>query len=319
MIDDLDADLVADPAVAPARLRVLTPRVREALGDPALTVRQWRAGADFWADLVDTKGTVAVLRSPRVELADTSYEGTVDFGDIIEKEVWALELMSAAGVPVPQVLGWGRRQAPDGLSWILLSFVAHDEDPEVPLNRLGELARRLHSIRPNVARLRPPPSWPGYVWERLRQRLEAARKYCTLPPDADLQEGAIGLLAARVGHATSLLHMDLRDVNVCVSKGDIAALIDVANCIVGDPLLELGRVRGYGLLNEEFLAGYGLDLGRLSREELTLLDIYELDTAALLAVVAVEEFDDPGLHRDQSARAEELAARIAGSLSAAVS
>ena len=56
MTDELDADLVADPAEAPARLSVLTPRVREALGDPDLTVREWRAGADFWADLVDTMG-----------------------------------------------------------------------------------------------------------------------------------------------------------------------------------------------------------------------------------------------------------------------
>jgi aminoglycoside phosphotransferase (APT) family kinase protein len=100
--------------------------------------------------------------------------------------------------------------------------------------------------------------------------------------------------------------MDLRPANVCVADGGIAALIDVANCIVGDPLMELGRIRGYGLLTDEFLAGYG-------SPELSpaLLDLYELDTALLLTVVSVEEFDDPDLHRDQAARAAELAARIA--------
>jgi aminoglycoside phosphotransferase (APT) family kinase protein len=106
--------------------------------------------------------------------------------------------------------------------------------------------------------------------------------------------------------------MDLRSTNVCVKDGHIAALIDVANCIVGDPLMELGRIRGYGLLNGAFRAGYGLD--HFSPAESALLDIYELDTALLLTVVSVEEFDDPVLHHDQSARATHLAARIAKSL-----
>jgi aminoglycoside phosphotransferase (APT) family kinase protein len=110
--------------------------------------------------------------------------------------------------------------------------------------------------------------------------------------------------------------MDLRAANVCVKNGNIAALIDVANCIVGDPLMELGRVRAYGLLCDDFLLGYGLDLDQLSTEEMTLLDIYELDTAALLTVVAVEEFHDRALHREQALRAEHLATRIVGRLAA---
>jgi hypothetical protein len=35
-------------------------------------------------------------------------------------------------------------------------------------------------------------------------------------------------------------------------------------------------------------------------------------------VVSVEEFDDPVLHREQALRAEQLSARIVGSLSATV-
>ena len=41
-----------------------------------------------------------------------------------------------------------------------------------------------------------------------------------------------------------------------------------------------------------------------------LLDIYELDTAALLTVVAVEEIDDPVLHEIQRRRTEQLATII---------
>lgn len=262
-------------------------------------VRPWRAGTDFWADLVETGDGPAVVRSPRIERVETSYDGVVDFGEVIEKEVAALGLMAAAGIPVPRVLGW-RRGDP---SWVLLSYIEHDEGAAVPLRRLGELTREVHGIRPSVPGLRPFESWTGFIRDRLGQRLAAARRYCDLP--ASLERRVTARLATREEHATSLLHMDLRPANICVADGRVAALIDVANCIVGDPLMELGRIRGYGLLTGEFLAGYGdpeLDPA--------LLDLYELDTALLLTVVSVEEFDDPGLHREQAARATELAARL---------
>jgi aminoglycoside phosphotransferase (APT) family kinase protein len=266
-------------------------RLRRELGLP---VRPWRAGTDFWADLVETGDGPAVVRSPRFERVETTYDGVVDFGAVIEKEAAALGLMAAAGIPVPRVLG-RRRGDP---SWILLSLVPHDEGAAVPLRRLGELTRKLHDIRPPAHE-----SWTTFVRDRLRQRLEAARRYCQLPGSLDGRVTA--LLEPREAYATSLLHMDLRPANVCVEGGRIVALIDVANCIVGDPLMELGRIRGYGLLTDEFLAGYGNpDLDPV------LLDLYELDTALLLTVVSVEEFDDPRLHRDQAARATELAASV---------
>jgi Phosphotransferase enzyme family len=276
-------------------LDALTRDLREALGDPGVTVRPWRAGTDFWADLVETRDGLAVVRSPRISRAETSYDGVVDFGAVIEKEATALRLMAAEGIPVPRVLAVRP-------SWILLSYVPHDEAADIPLASLGELTRRLHGIRPPSSM--QPPSWPDFVWGRLRQRLDAARRYCALPDEAALETVAADSRKTR--EATSLLHMDLRPGNVCVSGGRIAALIDVANCIAGDPLMELGRVRGYGLLTSDFLAGYGTpDIA-----DSILLDIYELDTALLLTVVSVEEFGDPALHHDQAARATELAARI---------
>ena len=86
--------------------------------------------------------------------------------------------------------------------------------------------------------------------------------------------------------------MDLRPANLGVRDGRIEAIIDVANCTVGDPLLELARIRRHGLFGEEFLGGYGLDVCEPGPDELTLLDIYELDTAALLTVVAAEELTE---------------------------
>lgn len=275
-----------------------------------VAVRPWRQGVDFWADLAQAGGQTAVLRSPRQEFMETSYDGLVDFGEIIEREVTALGLMADAGIPVPAVLHW-RRNEPGVPPWVLLSYIEHDENPDVPLRQLGALTRRLHDIRPQLPGLEPAADWSAMMCDRLFQRLGAARRYCRLPADEDLQETVSGLLRSRHSHATSLLHMDLRAANLCVRQGRLAALIDVANCMVGDPLLELGRIRRYGLLDAQFLDGYGLDVHRLGPAELTLLDIYELDTAALLTVVAVGEISDAAMREEQASRTQYLASRIA--------
>jgi Phosphotransferase enzyme family len=307
---------MTDPAASPERIEALTHSLRRALGDTTLTVRPWRQGVDFWADRTQAGGQAAVLRSPRHEFVETSYEGVADFGDVIEREVTALGLMSAAGLPVPSVLGWQRGE-PGVPPWVLLAHVEHDDDPHVPLPQLGELTRRVHDIRPQLPGLEPAGDWATLMCDRLFQRLGAARAYCSLPADHDLKAGIAELLRPRHSHATSLLHMDLRAANLCVREGRIAAIIDVANCMVGDPLLELGRIRRYGLLDDQFLGGYGLDVHRLGPDELTLLDIYELDTAALLTVVAVEEIDDAPMHAEQAAWTEYLASRIAQRMAAA--
>ncbi len=293
------------------RIEALARSVRAALGEPSLVVRPWRSGLDFWADLAEIDTQLVVLRSPRNELLQTSYEGLVDYGAIIEREVQALGLMSSAGLPVPEVLGWQRAQRASEASWVLLSYVPHDEPADIPMTQLGELTRRLHAIEPSQPGLTVPESWSGFVWSRLRQRLDAARAYCQIPAEEELQPGVTALLESRSDAARSLLHMDLRAANLCIRDGRIAAVIDVANCLVGDPMLELGRLRCFGLLTDAFLSGYGLDLSNLNADELTLLDVYELDTAALLTVVAVEETDDPDLHKLQRARTECLAAQLA--------
>jgi aminoglycoside phosphotransferase (APT) family kinase protein len=288
-----------------SRLRLLAPSVRERLGEASLEVLPWRSGVDFWADLVRRGGhIVGVLRSPRTPVLATSYDGVVDFGAVLGREAIALSLIAQAGIPAPRVLAHSGGDSP----WTLLTYVHHDDDASIPRAELGRLTRALHEIRPAVAELHAVPSWSGFVWQRLSRRLAAARRYCRLPDDGAYEPGVLAMLERRAPHADRLLHMDLRTGNVCVRAGRIEAVIDLANCLVGDPLMELGRIRNYGLLDEEFLAGYGRPV--LSPEHHAVLDVYELDTAALLTVVAVEEIDDAALHHQQARRAQDLVARI---------
>jgi aminoglycoside phosphotransferase (APT) family kinase protein len=268
---------------------------------------------DFRADFAySADELLGVLRSPRREQLETAYEGTVDFGAVLAKEVAVFALLGAHGVPVPRVHAWYRRQDPGELSWMLCDYVPH-EPVEVltpPLQRqLGGIARDIHAIRADDPSLQPIRPWPQYMQQRLHGRLAAAARYCQDLPVEEVLAAAGPLLAGRAGAGGSLLHMDLRAANLCVRDGQIVAVLDVANAIGGDPLLELGRIRNYGLLTPEFCDGYGVAAAALA-EVASVLDVYELETAALLTVVAVEEAGDEALLVSSRDRVRELCAAL---------
>jgi aminoglycoside phosphotransferase (APT) family kinase protein len=295
------------------RLTLLTRQVGATIGDDGVAIRPWRAGLDFWADLAYSGDKLlGVVRSPRQESLSTAYEGTVDFGAVVEKEIVVLGLLAEHGVPVPRVWGWHRRRGPDEVSWMLYDHIPH-EPVEVltpTLQRqLGAIARDIHAITTVPASLAPDRPWPEYVTTRLTARLTSAIRYCPELPGEDLLAVAARTLANRSTVDFALLHMDLRPANVCVRDGQIVAVLDVANALIGDPLLELARIRNYGLLTDDFCAGYGLSSEQL-RDVADVLDLYELDTAALLTVVAVEEIDDKTLHASSCARLRELSRAV---------
>jgi aminoglycoside phosphotransferase (APT) family kinase protein len=296
------------------RTRRLQEDVRAVLALPGARVEPWRSGTDFFADLLhDGPRLLGVVRSPRNEHLPTSYEGVVDFGDVLAKEAVATRLLAGSGVPVPRVLRVRRTDSADRVSWSLAEFVESEEDfPVAPvLAELGRLTRAIHDVEPDTAGLRPQPSWSEFFTRRLGLRLAAAGRYTDLPVGAGFLDRVGALLGKRDHAATRLLHMDLRPPNLCVRSGRVVGVLDLANCLVGDPLLELARVRSYGLLDDAFLDGYGAACPADDVEEI-LMDVYQLDTEALLVSVAVEEIGDHDLHRDKIRVTEELCARIDG-------
>jgi aminoglycoside phosphotransferase (APT) family kinase protein len=295
------------------RIALLERELRAALGDTSISVRPWRAGLDYWADLA-CRGDdiIGVVRAPRQEILTTSFEGTVDFGAVLAKEVAVLRLLAQQSVPAPAVISWRRRGDEDGLSWMLCEYVEHEDGAELTprLHRqLGQLASAIHAIRPRDPELDREQQWAPFVLGRLRERLAAARPYAEGLPTNRVLERAAEVVGARGDSAVSLLHQDLRAANLCVRDGRIAAVIDVANAIVGDPLFELARIRSYGLLTPEFCAGYGIGQKELSHWR-GLLDIYEVDTAAMLTAVAVEEAGDIDLMNASRRRLVQLCEQI---------
>ena len=142
--------VIADMTEPQRETAPLLTSVRRALDDPSASLTFWRSGVDFWADLVETRGVVAVLRSPRVERFETSYDGLVEFGAIIEKEIRALRLMADADIPVPAVVCHYRAHLPGGdLLGCCLSWSSTRRIHRSRKEQLGTLTRRLHAVHPN--------------------------------------------------------------------------------------------------------------------------------------------------------------------------
>lgn len=294
------------------RIAALQHDMRAVLKLPGLRVEAWRGGVDFFADLaVDGDRTLGVVRSPRVEHLPTSYEGVVDFGQVLTKETVAAKLLAAAGVPVPGVLRLRRSDSAGSVSWCLAELIESEEDfPVAAVSaELGRLTRAIHEIRPDTETLRPQRSWSAFFTMRLLQRLAAASRYADLPIGAGLFDRVGALLGGRAHTADRLLHMDLRPPNLCVRAGRVVGVLDLANCLVGDPLLELARIRAYGLLDDSFLHGYGVACPADDLEAI-LMDVYQLDTEALLVSVAAEEIGDHRLHQDKVRATRRLCARV---------
>jgi aminoglycoside phosphotransferase (APT) family kinase protein len=288
------------------------------LDDESISLRPFRGGVDYFVDLVHRAGHAdTVVRSAVVERIETSYEGWVDFADVLEREVEVVKLLAAAGVAVPEVLRWHRGDPPEDPSWMLSRFIAHDAFDDVPLSAhraLGRLARRIHDIEPTGdarALLAPAGSWSEWVVRRIARRVDAARRYVDLPEQALVLDALRRAVGDRDRHARSLLHLDLRGPNLAVEGDDVVAVFDFANAIVGDPFLELARVDGCGLLTGAFLEGYGLRRDELEAHRALLL-AYGLDLQALLVVVSREEFDDPMLHESARIRTVDALTALVG-------
>jgi aminoglycoside phosphotransferase (APT) family kinase protein len=259
-------------------------------------ISPWRRGADYAALLVRSPGQRLVLRVPLRELAPSAYDGTVDFGAVLEREVTAHRVLAAAGAPVAGLLDWHRADAPGRHSWMLLEHVEHDDVTELgvrELARLGDVLARVHHVTPaqHDAQTLGNGCSAGRMAERLALRVNALAERVAVAGHEAVVEAARAVLKSReTGTGERLLHMDLRPENLCFRSGTLAAVLDLSNCTTGDPVAELGRMRAYGLLHGSLLAAYRAGGHELPDE--SAIAAYATDTFALLGLLGTDEFAD---------------------------
>ncbi|MFC3983536.1 phosphotransferase family protein [Streptosporangium jomthongense] len=267
---------------------------------PGCVISPWRRGADYAALLVEADGERRfVLRVPLREVTPTAYDGTVDFGAVLEREVLAHGVLARAGVPVAGLRGWRRARGEGERSWMLLDLVPDDgaaELGETRLRRLGEVLARVHTADVPASRRAGlgADCAPEAMARRIEIRVGALAARVPLDGHRALVEAATTVAGERAGRAPlRLLHMDLRRENLCFHGDDLVAVLDLSNCTMGDPAAELGRMRAYGLLEGPLLAGYGQAGGEPADER--TITAYAADTFALLGLLGTDEFADQAL------------------------
>ena len=242
-----------------------------------------------------------VLRVPLREITTSVYDGTVDFGGVVEREAFVHGLLQRQGVPVAPLLGWGRAAGTDGRSWMLFERVDHDDRTSLSppaLAALGRVLRRIHAIAgtPDLEAVVGRETAPEAMLERVRTRVTALAARVGYPASDELLRRARAVIGERAGlRELRLTHMDLRPENLCFQGDDLVAVLDLSNCTLGDPAAELGRMAAYGTLTRDLLETYadGEPLGEPLDDR--LIAAYAVDTYALLGLLGADELADQEL------------------------
>ena len=282
----------------PSLARALALELAEQL-PPGSRIIPWRRGADFFALRVATEGEAAerVLRVPLREITTSLYDGTVDFGNVVQREALVHGFLKRAGVPVAPLLGWGRASGAGDHSWMMFERVDHDDRASLSppaLAALGRVLRRLHAIAgtPDLETAVGRQTAPEAMLERVRARVSALAERVGYPASDELIARAQAVIGERAGlRDLRLTHMDLRPENLCFRGDDLVAVLDLSNCTLGDPAAELGRMAAYGTLTPDLLGTY-CDGGPLDGR---LIAAYAVDTHALLGLLGADEFADQEL------------------------
>ncbi len=149
---------------------------------------------------------------------------------------------------------------------------------------------------------------------RIADRFAELAAFATGLPAAPSAERLTAVLAPRP--AGRLVHLDVRASNLRCGGGAVRALLDWSNALIGDPLLEIGRLAEYALVPENGLDfdaianGYGIPVPADS----AAFWVYRLDTAVMLALVFHSEAPDAALAARWVDRLREVHQRLSRAL-----
>ena len=227
---------------------------------------------------------------------------SVDARDLLRQEAALASHVSAFGVATPPVrhLHIGN----DGFDFLVYEFVVHDGSAPDP-GEFGQLLREIHDCP--VPDVKPVMQGAREIGDLIAERLLRRSRVIEEIAGMDLilpDPGCVRAVLARSTARPSLLHMDARPENLLTWRGNIRAVIDWSNALIGSPALDLARIEEYGQLTPEFLHGYGTNEAAEVPPSERLL--YRLDTAVMLAVVFLSEAPNPTRAKSQIERAVSL-------------
>ncbi|KMN44748.1 phosphotransferase family protein [Bacillus sp. LK2] len=212
----------------------------------------------------------------------------------LQKEAELSKFCNSKGIPVPRIYGLHLSKE---LDFLISDYMATDHMP-ISAYKIGELVNKLHSMSIEglhyEQNIREPIS--KRIAERIVKRVEGFNTItnCNIKlPDAQ----TIEQILSTADHTKSLLHMDIRPANLIGYNGEVKAIVDWDNALIGHPLLELMRIAETNEVSwDEFKAGYKNDNIFNATPHIVSL-FYRLDTSVMLAnlFIAHLKIEDKGV------------------------
>ncbi len=264
-------------------------------------------GVTFLAFQAETRpfGLVA-LRVPWQRIIVSENDGTLESRRLLQQDADLTTHLQQHALPVPAV-HW-LHLGTDGYDFMAAAFMPNDSS--LPDQRtFGRLVRQIHQLPIPAVPLVGMGGFPCYqlIAQRISERMAGLTRQTGLEIPLPAAGTMMAALAPRA-EQRALLHMDARPANLFTQQGQILAIADWENALIGDPALELARIAEYGFLDDLFIAGYGADL--LAALPPAIATIYRLDTAVMLANVFVQEAPDPTAAQTMIARTRALVAQL---------
>lgn len=213
----------------------------------------------------------------------------------LQKEAKLSEFCHSQGIPVPAVHGL---HLSEELDFLISDYITADSTP-ISSYKIGELANKLHCMPIEDLQYENEngKSTEKHIAERLVKRLQSFNEITSLRLQFPKVE-EIEAILKEGEQVKRLLHMDIRPANIISHGGEIQAIVDWDNALIGHPLLELMRIAEVNEVNwSEFKAGYKNEHIFDSLPKIACL-FYRLDTAVMLAnlFIAQLKIKDKGLH-----------------------
>jgi hypothetical protein len=199
-----------------------------------------------------------------------------------------------------------------GLPYVILEYLGAGPGLRQDDADAGRVLARLHRVPLPDLELSAQEALPvpQLIPARLTRRFAAYRRLsgsrAVLPSARVMAE-----VLSEVGSPVSLLHLDVRSVNIIWTAQDGPKLLDWSNSVLGPPQLELARLAEIGdLRTGDVVRGYRAEGGEVAGSLDSEL-LFRLDAAVMLALVFMSEGTDRELVPGIVHRVDELAAMVA--------
>lgn len=239
----------------------------------------FKATMDEWDEVA--------IRVPWSRFVTNETDGSFDSRKGLEKEALLTKHCFDEGIPVPEIhkVHYG-----ETVDFIIQDFV-YGNDAGHSFEEIGRLVHQLHQIKLPPDQVMLSTSLHEDLSVRIIERTKAFGRYSGMNlPFPDSKE--ITTILDSYPVKASLLHMDIRLENMIFHNRKIKAIFDWTNALVGDPVLELMRVKEYGLLDDEFKRGYRDFEAELKRVPEIVQWLYQYDTTVMLTLLFFTELDD---------------------------